>query len=103
MGGILREQFFEMTRSSVASRKFHLRLQTIAMAEAAQIPLYPPFSKGRFRSGTLTPSFDELRTGFGKEGRGDFWGGAKGELCRELSGRDTASLGATSGSLTTFS
>jgi hypothetical protein len=45
----------------------------VVTAEAASNPPQSPFSRGKFRSNTLTPPFDELRAGFGKEGEGDFW------------------------------
>jgi hypothetical protein len=36
-------------------------------------PFVPLFQRGNFLHRTLTPPFDELRAGFGKEGKGRFF------------------------------
>src|SRR5713226_3542224 len=51
----------------------------------AQIPLYPPFSKGEFLRGILKPLF-------GKEGKGRFWEEWWENCATNLSGR-TLNLG----------
>jgi hypothetical protein len=44
----------------------------MALVKAA-LKSSPFIQRRKFRSGTLTPPFDGLRAGFGKEERGDFW------------------------------